>query len=203
MENFKKYDIIRQVTRMQYVIMSDGNGTRWNNYLNITKQQIVNDGENLLEIMARQIKNSDKDAKIIISSHNPNHKVDGCMLYDSEDEDTYKRIYLYEKINKPTIFLYGYTYHEDNVIETIVNASIEKVIFYGNENAIIAIKVNDYDLFKKKLNIYNGTKTLLHEFEEYDINKLFVNVGYDFKNINTSDDYQSLVKTKKMTKNKR
>lgn len=188
---------------MQYVIMSDGKGTRWNNYLNITKQQIVIDGENLLERMARQIKNFDKDAKIIISSHNPNHKVDGCMLYASEDEDTFKRMYLYEKINKPTVFLYGDTYYEDNVIETIVNASIEKVMFYGNENAIIAIKVNDYDLFKKKLNIYNGTKTLLHEFEEYDINKLFVNVGYDFKNINTSDDYQSLVKTKKMIKNKR
>lgn len=177
--------------------------TRWNNYLNITKQEIVIDGDNLLERMARQIKKFDKDAKIIISSHNPNHKVDGCMLYASEAEDTYKRMYLYEKINEPTVFLYGDTYYEDNVIETIVNTSIEKVMFYGNENAIIAIKVNDYDLFKKKLNIYNGTKTLLHEFEEYDINKLFVNVGYDFKNINTSDDYQSLVKTKKMTKNKR
>lgn len=188
---------------MQYVIMSDGNGTRWNNYLNITKQQIVIDSENLLERIACQIKNFDKDAKIIFSLHNPNHKVDGCMLYDSEDEDVYKRMYFYEKINNPTVFLYGDTYHEDNVIETIVNTSIEKVMFYGNENAIIAIKVNDYDLFKKKLNIYNGTKTPLHEFEEYDINKLFVNVGYDFKNINTSDDYQSLVKTKKMSKNKR
>lgn len=194
---------MKEVTRMQYVIMSDGKGTRWNNYLNITKQEIVIDGENLLERMAHQIKNFDKGAKIIISSHNPNHKVDGCMLYASEAEDTYKRMYLYEKINEPTVFLYGDTYYEDNVIETIVNTSIEKVMFYGNENAIIAIKVNDYDLFKKKLNIYNGTKTLLHEFEEYDINKLFVNVGYDFKNINTIDDYQSLVKTKKMTKNKR
>ena len=194
---------MKEVTRMQYVIMSDGKGTRWHNYLNITKQEVVIDGENLLERMARQIKNFDKDAKIIISSHNPNHKVDGCMLYASEAEDTYKRMHLYEKINEPTVFLYGDTYYEDNVIETIVNTSIEKVMFYGNENAIIAIKVNDYDLFKKKLNIYNGTKTLLHEFEEYDINKLFVNVGYDFKNINTIDDYQSLVKTKKMTKNKR
>ena len=63
MENSKKYDIIRQVTRMQYVIKSDGNGTRWKNYLNITKQQIVFDSENLLERMARQIKNFDKDAK--------------------------------------------------------------------------------------------------------------------------------------------
>ena len=188
---------------MQYVIMSDGNGTRWNNYLNITKQQIVIDSENLLERMARQIKNFNKNSKIIIPSHNPNHKVEGCMLYASEDENTYKRMYLYKKINKPTVFLYGDTYYEDNVIETIMNASIEKVMFYGNENVIIAIKVNDYNLFKKKLNIYNGTKTPLHEFEEYDINKLFVNVGCDFKNINTSDDYQSLVKTKKMTKNKR
>ena len=188
---------------MQYVILSNGKGTRWNNYMGITKQEIVINGENLLQRIVRQIKNSDETAKIIISSHNPNHKVDGCMLYASEADDTYKRMYLYEKINEPTVFLYGDTYYEDNVIETIVNTSIEKVMFYGNENAIIAIKVNDYDLFKKKLNIYNGTKTLLHEFEEYDINKLFVNVGYGFKNINTSDDYQSLVKTKKMTKNKR
>lgn len=46
-------------------------------------------------------------------------------------------------------------------------------------------------------------KTLLHEFEEYDINKLFVHVGYDFKNINTSDDYHSLIKTKRIDKSKR
>lgn len=188
---------------MQYVIMSDGKGTRWNNYLNITKQEIVINGENLLERIARQINSFDKYAKIIISSHNPNHKVYGCIFYASEADNKYKRMYLYEKISEPTIFLYGDTYYEDNVIETIVNDSIEKVMFYGNENAIIAIKVIDYNLFKSKLNIYKGTKTLLHEFEEYDINKLFVNVGYDFKNINTSDDYKSLVKTKEMTKNKR
>lgn len=185
---------------MQYVIMADGKGTRWNNYLNITKQEIVIDGENLLERMVRQVKNFDKYAKIIISSHNPNHKVDGCILYASEVDNKYKKMYLYEQISEPTVFLYGDTYYEDNVIETIVNDSIEKLMFYGNENAIIAIKVIDYNLFKSKLNIYNGTKTLLHEFEEYGASKLFVNVGYDFKNINTSDDYQSLVKTKKMIK---
>ena len=115
MANFKKYDIMKEVTRMQYVIMSDGKGTRWNNYMNITKQEIVIDGENLLERIARQIKSFDKDAKIIVSSHNPNHKVDGCILYASETEDVYKRMYLYEKINEPTIFLYGDTYYEDNV----------------------------------------------------------------------------------------
>lgn len=69
----------------------------------------------------------------------------------------------------------------------------DKVIFYSNENAIIAIKVTGYKLFKSKLDIYDELKTLLHEFEEYDINKLFVHVGYNFKNINTSDDYQYLL----------
>lgn len=182
---------------MQYVIMSDGTGTRWNNYLNITKQEIVIDGENLLERIVRQIRNLDKYAKIIISSHNPNHKVAGCMLYASEDDNKYKKMYLYEKISEPITFLYGDTFYEDNVIEMIVNGLTDKVIFYGNENAIIAIKVTDYKLFKSKLDIYDGSKTLLHEFEEYDINKLFVHVGYDFKNINTSDDYHSLIKTKK------
>ena len=181
---------------MQYVIMADGKGTRWNNYLNVTKQEIVIDEENLLERMAHQIKNFDKYAKIIISSHNPNHKVDGCILYASEDGNKYKRMYLYEKISEPTVFLYGDTYYEDSIIERIINDSVEKVMFYGNENAIIAIKVIDYNLFRSKLNIYKGTKTLLHEFEEYDISKLFVNVGYGFKNINTSNDYYSLIKIK-------
>lgn len=185
---------------MQYVIMSDGKGARWNNYLNITKQEIIIDGENLLERMVRQIKSFDKYAKIIISSHNPNHKVDGCMLYASEDDNKYKKMYLYEKINEPTVFLYGDTYYEDNVIKMIVNSLDDKVIFYGNENAIIAIKVTDYKLFKSKLDVYDGIKTLLHEFEECDINKLFVHVGYNFKNINTSDDYHSLVKIKKNDK---
>lgn len=47
-------------------------------------------------------------------------------------------------------------------------------------------------------------KTLLHEFEEYDINKLFIYVGYDFKNVNTSDDYHSILKSKNLIKtNKR
>lgn len=185
---------------MQYVIMSDGKGARWNNYLNITKQEIIIDGENLLERMVRQIKSFDKYAKIIISSHNPNHKVDGCMLYASEDDNKYKKMYLYEKINEPTVFLYGDTYYEDNVIKMLVNSLDDKVIFYGNENAIIAIKVTDYKLFKSKLDVYDGIKTLLHEFEECDINKLFVHVGYNFKNINTSDDYHSLVKIKKNDK---
>ena len=185
---------------MQYVIMSDGKGTRWNNYLNITKQEIVIDGENLLERIARQVKKNDKQAKIIISSHNSNHKVAGCMLYASENNNKYKKMYLYEEINEPTIFLYGDTYYEDNIIEIIVNSSVDKIAFYGNENAIIAIKVIDYKLFKNKLDVYDGIKTLLHEFDEYDVNKLFVHIGYNFKNINTSDDYHSLIKIKRRQK---
>lgn len=185
---------------MQYVIMSDGKGTRWNNYLNITKQEIIIDGENLLERTVRQVKKIDKQAKIIISSHNSNHKVAGCMLYASENNNKYKKMYLYEKINEPTIFLYGDTYYEDNIIEIIVNSSVDKVAFYGNENAIIAIKVIDYKLFKNKLDVYDGIKTLLHEFDEYDVNKLFVHIGYNFKNINTSDDYHSLIKIKRLQK---
>lgn len=47
---------MKEITRIQYVIMSDGKGTRWNNYMNITKQEIVIDGENLLERISRQIK---------------------------------------------------------------------------------------------------------------------------------------------------
>ena len=185
---------------MQYVILSDGKGTRWHEYMNITKQEIVIDGENLLQRMTRQIKKIDKNAQIIISSSNPNHNVAGCMLYTSENANKYKKMYLYEKINEPTIFLYGDTYYEDNTIEKIINSSTDNVLFFGNENAIIAIKVIDFELFKDKLDIYDGEKTLLHEFEEYAIEKLFIHVGYDFKNVNTSDDYHSILTTKRLIK---
>ena len=189
---------------MQYVILSNGKRTRWNNYMGITKQEIVINGENLLQRIVRQIKNSDETAKIIISSSNPNHEVTGCIRYSSKNTNKDKKMYLYEKINEPIIFLYGDTYYENNIIDIIVNSFTDKVLFFGNENAIIAIKVIDYQLFKNKLDVYKGDKRLLHEFEEYDIDRLFINVGYNFKNINTSDDYHELLKIKKLIKaNKR
>lgn len=100
--------------------------------------------------MVRQIKNLDENAQIIISSSNPSHKIVGCMLYVSENINKYKKMYLYEKINEPTIFLYGDTYYYDNIIKIIINSLTDKVLFFGNENAIIAIKVTDFELFKNK-----------------------------------------------------
>jgi hypothetical protein len=180
--------------------MSAGKGTRWNSYMNISKQEVVINNENLLQRMVRQINLFDDNPNIIISSSNKNHYVDNCKLYLSENENTYKKRFVYENINEPTIYLYGVTFYSDEIIKKIILTSTDNVLFFGNENAIIAIKVFDFKLFKTKLDNYKGGKSLLHEYKEHDLQNLFIHVGYDFKNINTSNDYNSLIKEKTLIK---
>lgn len=40
---------------MKYIIMSDGKGTRWNNYLGITKQEVIINNERLIDRTIRMI----------------------------------------------------------------------------------------------------------------------------------------------------
>lgn len=40
---------------MKYIILSDGKGTRWNNYLEITKQEVIINNERLIDRTIRMI----------------------------------------------------------------------------------------------------------------------------------------------------
>ncbi len=51
---------------MRYVIMADGKGSRWNNFLGHDKQEIRIDGETLLERTVRLVHENDPDAALII-----------------------------------------------------------------------------------------------------------------------------------------
>ena len=58
---------------MKYIIMSDGKGTRWNNYLGITKQEAIINNERLIDRTIRMILERSTDEIYILSS-NQNHE---------------------------------------------------------------------------------------------------------------------------------
>lgn len=65
--------------------MSDGKGTRWNNYMNTTKQTISINGENLLQRTIR-------------------------LLHENE---IYDIMFAFDYLEEPTTFLYGDTFYSD------------------------------------------------------------------------------------------
>ena len=53
---------------MQYIILSDGKGSRWNNYMGITKQEAIIDGERIIDRTCRLLRdNNQKDVKVFES----------------------------------------------------------------------------------------------------------------------------------------
>lgn len=180
---------------MKYIVMSAGQGSRWNNYLGITKQEAKINGENLLERIVRLIKKYDSNSKIIIVSNNCNHYVEGAELHSPIYNDYYKSKYTFELIDEEVTYLYGDTFYEDEIIDKIVNSEIEDIMFYGNSKAIVGLKVKDYICFSKLINVYNGTGSLYKHFkkksEEDNVDRFYY-VGSEYYNINTAKNYEEL-----------
>lgn len=180
---------------MKYIIISGGKGSRWNNYLGITKQEIIINNENLLERTTRLIREYDENADIIIISSNENHRVLNTILYNPTNDDNYKRKYAYELINEPIIYLYGDTFYERDSINKILEPNDTDVLFYGNSKAVVGLRVNDFELFKRAIVEYKGTKSIYNYFKQEEFNESterFMQIGAEFYNINYGQDYEKL-----------
>ncbi len=183
---------------MQYIIMSDGKGIRWNNYNGDSKQSIKIIDESLLERTVRLLRENNCN-NILISSHDSRHEITDIPRIESDYPNMYHNQYAFDYLNKETTFLYGDTFYLDKCISTIVNSEVNDVMFYGNSKAIIAIKVIDYDLFKRQIDSFTDkTKTIYHAFDGVLYNKQeiprFYRIDDLFININTPDDYLELIK---------
>ena len=136
---------------MKYIIMADGNGTRWNNYKGIPKHLIRINGETLLERLVGQLKKYDKESEVVITSHDKRYEVDGATRYEPLNNHLEIDRFTYELIDDGVCFLYGDTYYSSKAIKTIINTSTDKVLFFGTKESIIAIKVEQKDVFKKHI----------------------------------------------------
>lgn len=83
-------------------------------------------------------------------------------------------------------------------MDIIIKDTCENISFYGNEHAIVAVKVNNYRLLKRVIDNSDGKlHSLYHLFDTFENYRNFVNVGDGFVNINTPNDYINLIKDEK------
>lgn len=133
---------------MKYVVMADGKGTRWANYQGIPKHLIEINGESLLERIVRLLKKYDRECEIIITSHDSRYEIKGAKRYEPRNNNIEIDRFTYELIEDDICFLYGDTYYSEEAIITIVNESLGDITFFGTSKSIVAIKVNNSEVFK-------------------------------------------------------
>ena len=133
---------------MKYIIMADGKGTRWQNYNDIPKHFIEIGGETLLGRTVRLLNEGDKDADVIITSHDPRYDVPGARRYEPLNNHLEIDRFTEELIEDNVCFLYGDTYYSQEAMDTILQTETDEMIFFGNERSIVAIKVKDGELFR-------------------------------------------------------
>ncbi len=138
---------------MKYIIMADGKGSRWDNYLGTPKHLVEVHGESLLSRIVRQLKEYDPKSEVIITSHDERYEVDGATRYEPLNNIYEIDRFTYELIENDICFLYGDTYYTDNSIMEIVNSKVDEMKFFGTKNSIVAIKVKDGSIFKKCVEI--------------------------------------------------
>lgn len=192
---------------MKYIIMADGKGTRWKNYQNIPKHLIKIDGEILLERTVRQLNNQDKNAKVIITSHDKRYEFKGATRYEPLNNVLEIDRFTEELIEDNICFLYGDTYYTDETINNIINSKVDDILFFGNQKSIVAIKVKNSKLFKKHISnvkklylnnkiknckgwqVYQSFQNL--EFDKKQIKDKFVIVDDETIDYNTPKEYEN------------
>lgn len=181
---------------MQYIILSDGQGSRWNNYMGITKQEAIINGERIIDRICRLLKDCNQEHIKILSS-NPNHSNNMSIRIESKYKDLMKHMVAYDYLDQETTLLYGDTYYEEEAIKQIIEDRIDDVMFYGNEKAIVGVKIKDYSFFKQIINKASIDEHSIYNcFRNIDKKYRFKSVGYTFSNINTSEDYERIKKEK-------
>jgi len=183
--------------------MAGGRGTRWKDYHNTTKHLIkINNNESLLERLVRQLKENNI-TNISITSNNPLYKIEGIknnkMIYKTK----ILNMFYYKALDHEITFLYGDTYYPDSVLKRIIDRKTDDILFFGNTESIVAIKVTNFEKFKKNVDELKdlnagriGWAMFRHinklETDRYQDCDNFVLIKDKVYNINSPNDYRIL-----------
>lgn len=133
---------------MKYIIMADGKGSRWKNYMGLDKHDISIGGETLMERTVRLLHEADGDAEVIITSHNSALEISGAVRYEPKNNMLEVDRFTAELIEDNICFLYGDVFYTEETVSRIVNGSPEEgILFFGNEKSICAVSVRSGALF--------------------------------------------------------
>lgn len=132
---------------MKYIIMADGDGKRWNNYLGVPKHLVEINGEPLLARTTRLLKENGI-TDYLITTRDARYKQYGETKPQANRDCEIDR---FDEVNEPVCYLYGDVYYTKHAMETIVNTETKDILFFGSEWEIFAIKiVNTEEFYKHK-----------------------------------------------------
>ena len=193
---------------MKYIIMCDGKGSRWNNYNNIPKHFVEVDGEPLIKRTVRQLNERVSDP-IIITSHDKRYDIYGAYRYEPKSNSLEIDRFTEELIEDNICFLYGDTYYTDSAIEKIINTPVNDILFFGDLESIVAVKIKNGRLFKyhvdhvrdlyikgkikncKGWQVYQSFLDL--EFDVKKVDREFIRLDDEIINFNTPYEYENSI----------
>lgn len=198
---------------MRFVIMADGKGTRWNNYMGVPKHLVEINGEPIIARTVRLLneisteENKEQEVEVIITSHDQRYEFEGSRRHEPENNHYEIDRFTEELVQDDMCFLYGDTYYEDDVLKKIVTAKTDSILFFGNEKSIVAVKIKDADEFRTHFNkvkdsFIKGEISKCKGWQLYQsftgqnlnekpvIGQSFITVGNDTTDINTPDEYE-------------
>ncbi len=191
---------------MKYIIMADGKGTRWNNFNNIPKHFIEIDGEKIIFRTVRLLNEMDPGCSVIVTSHDSRYDIPGSQRYEPLNNLLEIDRFTEELIEDNICFLYGDTYYSETALRTIIDTSVDPLMFFGNDRSIIAVKIGSGDVFKthfqkiKHLFLAGSISRCVgwQIYESYtggplesrQINGSFVRIYDRSRDFNTPDDFQ-------------
>lgn len=193
------------------VIMADGRGVRWANHMNIPKHFAVVHGERLIARTVRLLRKEAVTAEIIVTSHDKRYEFEGSRRYEPKNNHYEIDRFTEELIEDDICFFYGDTFYSEASVKDILSADVKDVIFFGNSDSIVAVKIKDSKLFRehvmrvKKLyldgkiqkcagwQVYRSVTG--QDFEEpIDLKDRFIWVDEATTDINTPLDYEEIEK---------
>lgn len=131
------------------VIMADGKGNRWNNYMGVPKHLALVNGERLIERTVRMLYREKQSYEIIVTSHDNRYEFKGSKRYEPLNNRYEIDRFTEELIIDDMCFLYGDTFYTEDAIKLIMNSSVEDILFFGNQRSIVAVNIKDAELFRK------------------------------------------------------
>ncbi len=198
---------------MKYVIMADGKGSRWNNYMGHGKHEICFEGETLLERTARLLHEFDDSAEVIITSHNEALAVKGAVRYEPKNNVLEIDRFTAELISDDMCFLYGDVLYSVEAIKAIISEHGKRpLLFIGSQTSICAVLVRDGGLFK---DCYEKIRTMflngeISECKGWQVYHIYAGlpletreIGADYlvvdsftRDFNTPEDYTEFLSTR-------
>ncbi len=134
---------------MRFVIMADGRGTRWNNYMGVPKHLALVDGEPVLGRTVRLLGEVAPGSEVIITSHDERYEFEGAVRHEPENNVYEIDRFTSELVCDDMCFLYGDTIYDRAVLADIAASQPEDILFYGNSKSVVAVRIGDADLFRK------------------------------------------------------